>query len=125
VSRQLPTSHALAKVVHRSWRDGMLQQKRHVAPERMKWEKLSPEDQALDRCIAEQVVLELATHNLPFLPDTYKMAQFDREELAVIAKAAQARSQSLASIDQASGLLMLALGYGLAQLLADTETVAP
>jgi len=123
VSRSPLTSHALAKVVHRSWRDGMLQQGRKVAPERMAWDKLSAADQALDTCIAEMVVLELATHDLPFLPDTYTMARFDRDELAVIAKAAQARGQSLASVDMKSGMLMLSLGYGLAQLLADTAPV--
>lgn len=46
----------LARVVHKAWRDGMLDQGREVAEARLEWETLSDEDKALDHYIAEQIV---------------------------------------------------------------------
>lgn len=113
----------LARVVHAAWRDGMLAQGREVAPNRMKWETLSEEDQALDICIAENVALALATEDLPFLPVsiTTSPTGWTRDQLALFAKIAQGRGQSLWRADQKSGQIMLILGYGVAQLLAETE----
>lgn len=113
----------LARVVHAAWRDGMLAQGREVAPNRMKWETLSEEDQALDICIAENVALALATEDLPSLPVsiTTSPTGWTRDQLALFAKIAQGRGQSLWRADQKSGQIMLILGYGVAQLLAETE----
>lgn len=45
----------LAKEVHAAWRDGMLNQGREVAPERMEWDTLSDADKRLDRYIGERL----------------------------------------------------------------------
>lgn len=45
----------IAQEVHAAWRDGMIQQGREVAPQRMEWDTLSEQDQALDKYIAERV----------------------------------------------------------------------
>lgn len=45
----------LAQEVHGAWRDGMLEQGREVAPERMAWETLSEQDKALDRYIGARL----------------------------------------------------------------------
>lgn len=48
----MATVDRLAREVHAAWRDGMLQQGREVAHERMTWETLTLEDQMLDASIA-------------------------------------------------------------------------
>ena len=45
----------LAQEVHAAWRDGMLAQGRPVSPERMEWDTLSDDDQALDRYIGRRL----------------------------------------------------------------------
>lgn len=119
-----PQTQALARMVHAAWRDGMLAQGREVPTKRLRWESLSKQDQALDCCIAEQMALVLATQNLPFLPASYTMPTFSEGELRLFAQAGQARGQSLARVDQQSGVLMLGLGYGMAQLLATAQAQA-
>ena len=118
-----PKDHLLARAVHAAWRDGMLAQGRPVAPNRMKWETLSEEDRVLDMCIAENVALALAGTDLPFLPvqPTTSPTGWPRDQLAVLAKVAQGRGQSLYRADPMSGNVMLAIGYGLADLLAETD----
>lgn len=56
---------ALAREVHAAWRDGMLAQGRDVAPHRMTWETLSPEDHALDAYIADRLAAALASTPAP------------------------------------------------------------
>lgn len=58
-SSVLVNREALAREVHAAWRDGMLAQGRDVAPHRMTWETLSPEDHALDAYIADRVAAAL------------------------------------------------------------------
>jgi len=48
-------STRLAQEVHAAWRDGMLEQGREVAAERMDWETLSEQDKALDRYIGQRL----------------------------------------------------------------------
>lgn len=48
----------LARMVHRSWRDGMLEQGREVASHRMAWESLGFQDQSLDVFIGREVARE-------------------------------------------------------------------
>ena len=91
----------------------------------MRWETLSREDQALDICIAENVSLALATVDLPFLPvHAPTITPWPHEQLAVVAKVAQGRGQSLHRADPKSGQIMLVLGYGTAQLLAELRAQA-
>jgi hypothetical protein len=45
----------LGREVWAAWRDGMLEQGREVAPERMDWDTLSEQDRALDRYIGERI----------------------------------------------------------------------
>jgi hypothetical protein len=44
--------------VHRSWRDTMLEQGRHVRPELMEWDALSAEDRTLDCAISAAVLID-------------------------------------------------------------------
>jgi hypothetical protein len=45
------------RVVHQAWRDAMLAQGRPVAPERLRWDTLSPADHELDGAIAYEVIV--------------------------------------------------------------------
>jgi hypothetical protein len=54
------TEHAatlenMAKLVHATWRDGMLRQGRPVEPQRLNWGTLAEEDRELDRMIARGI----------------------------------------------------------------------
>lgn len=51
----------LAREVHAAWRDGMLNQRRTVAPDRMNWDTLSFDDQFLDAYIAGRVLRAVFT----------------------------------------------------------------
>lgn len=59
---EMDAQEQLAREVHAAWRDGMLRQRREVAPNRLDWATLSEEDQELDAYIARRMsalVLEL------------------------------------------------------------------
>lgn len=45
----------LAQEVHAAWRDGMLNQNRPVAQERMTWDTLSEQDKELDKYIGQRL----------------------------------------------------------------------
>jgi hypothetical protein len=49
------TLENIAKLVHATWRDGMLRQGRPVAPQRLNWDTLEEEDRELDRMIARGI----------------------------------------------------------------------
>lgn len=50
-----PETLVNGQLIHRLWRDGMLAQGRHVAPERMAWETLDQRDRDLDDGIAAAI----------------------------------------------------------------------
>ena len=45
----------LAQEVHAAWRDGMLEQGRVVALDRMSWDTLSTQDKELDKYIGDRL----------------------------------------------------------------------
>jgi hypothetical protein len=69
----------LAQEVHAAWRDGMLDQGRQVAPERMMWDTLSEQDKALDKYIGARLAKLLAdAFGAPPLTEQEQIEQYGR-----------------------------------------------
>lgn len=93
----------LARMVHRAWRDGMLEQGREVAPHRMAWESLGFQDQSLDVFIGREVARE-AFRLLTSLTHS-EQPDLARENARLVAECAGLRAQAEAEREMAEALV--------------------